>query len=192
MRLRDKVALVTGGSRGNGRAIALGLAREGADVAISYAQAATAADEVVAETRALGRRGVAVPADTGRRADVERLVARVVEELGRIDILFNNGGVLTRAPFLETSEEAWDRVMDVNLKGYFLVGQAVARTMVERRIAGSIVNVSSVYAQRGAAGVTPYVDRGGRGRRRDTGAGSAGGRRAGRHGPACGRRATGG
>ncbi len=146
MRLEGKIALVTGGSRGNGRAIALGFAREGADLAINYRSHEAEALSAVEEIRALGGRAIAVQADTSRSGQVRAMVARVVEEFGRIDILVNNAGVLKRTPFLEISEEEWDWILDVNLKGYFLVGQAVAREMVKRG-RGVIINISSIGQQ---------------------------------------------
>ena len=144
MRLAGKVALVTGGSRGNGRAIALGLAREGADVAVNYVGHEAEARSAVAEIEALGRRALAVRADTARGDEVARLVEEVTGHFGRIDVLVNNAGVLTRTPFLELGEAEWDRVLAVNLKGPFLVGQAVARRMVAQGGGGAIVNVSSI------------------------------------------------
>jgi NAD(P)-dependent dehydrogenase (short-subunit alcohol dehydrogenase family) len=145
MRLRDKVALVTGGSRSIGRTIALGFAREGADVAVNYVQNAQAADEVVRAIREMGRRAVAVQADVSQAEQVQAMVAKVVEALGRIDILVNNAAQILRAPFLEITQELWDLVIGVDLKGEFLVGQAVARQMVKQK-RGAIINVSSVCA----------------------------------------------
>ena len=142
-RLSGKIALVTGGSRGNGRAIALALAREGADVAVNYVGQAAAAEEVAAAIRAEGRRGLSVQADVTRLPEVRAMVERVRGELGRIDILVNNAGVLKRTPFLEISEAEWDWMLDVNLRACFLVGQTVARQMVAQG-GGAIVNVSSV------------------------------------------------
>ena len=143
MRLEGKRALVTGGSRGIGRAIALGLAREGANVAVNYRRSRGDAESAVREIERMGRRAVAVQGSTDSRADVERLVAEAHDFLGGLDILVNNAGILKRTPFLEISEEEWDAILDVNLKGYFLVGQTVARRMVETGTAGAIVNVSS-------------------------------------------------
>jgi len=143
MRLAGKVALVTGGSRGNGRAIALGFAREGADLAINYRSHEAEALSAVEEIRAMGRRAMAIQADTSNAGQVRAMVGRVMEEFRRIDILVNNAGVLRRTPFLEISEEEWDWIMSVNLKGYFLVGQAVAREMAKCGH-GAIINISSV------------------------------------------------
>ena len=143
MRLAGKRALVTGGSRSIGRGIARGLAREGADVAVGYRGSRTDAESAVREIEALGRRAVAVQGSTDARADVERIVAEAHGFLGGLDILVNNAGVLKRTPLLEITEEEWDAILDVNLKGYFLVGQAVARRMIEDGTPGAIVNVSS-------------------------------------------------
>lgn len=143
MRLERKRALVTGGSRGIGRAIALGLAREGADVAVNYRRSRGDAESAVREIGQMGQRAVAVQGSTDSRADVERFVAEAHDGLGGLDILVNNAGILKRTPFLDISEDEWDAILDVNLKGYFLVGQAVARRMVDAETPGAIVNVSS-------------------------------------------------
>src|SRR5947207_12862610 len=143
MRLQDKTALVTGAGRGIGREIALAFAREGADVAVNYVRDAAAAQRTVDEIGALGRRAVAIQADTARAEQVARLADEAVAALGHLDVLVNNAAVMSRVPFLELSEQEWDRVLDVSLKGVFLVGQAVARHMVARR-AGAIVNISSM------------------------------------------------
>lgn len=151
MRLANKVALVTGGSRGNGRAIAIGFAMEGADVAVNYQSHEEEALSAVEEIRRLGRRAIAVKADCSNAAEVLAMVDKAVGEFSRIDVLVNNAGVLKRTPFLEIPEEEWDWIMDVNLKGYFLVGQAVARQMVEQG-GGVIINISSDGA------VTPGIN----------------------------------
>ena len=143
MRLEGRRALVTGGSRGIGRAIALGLAREGTDVAVNYRSSRGDARSAVREIERMGRRAVAVQGSTSSRPDVERFVAEADDFLGGLDILVNNAGILKRTPFLEIDEEEWDAILDVNLKGYFLVGQAVARRMVAAGTRGAIVNVSS-------------------------------------------------
>jgi NAD(P)-dependent dehydrogenase (short-subunit alcohol dehydrogenase family) len=156
MRLQGQRALVTGGSRSIGRAIALGLAREGADVAVNYRQDRAAAEETAAAIRALGRRAAVVQGDTSVRADVDRLVREAIEALGAIDLLVNNAGVLKRTPLFEIAEAEWDWILDTNLKGYFLVGQAVARHMVERGIAGAIINTSSAGQLIAAPNLTHY------------------------------------
>ncbi len=155
MKLAGQVALVTGGSRGIGRAIALGLAREGADVAVNFAAHAEAAARTVGEIEALGRRALAVRADTAQRAQAEALVEEVAARLGPIDVLVNNAGVQRRVWFLDLEEADWDWMLGVNLKGYFLVAQAVARTMRPRR-RGTIINVSSEAASLPAPRMTAY------------------------------------
>ena len=156
MRLEGKRALVTGGSRGIGRAIALGLGRAGADLAVGYRRDREAAESAIRELEAQGRRAVAVQGSTVCRAEVERLVGEAHDFLGGLDILVNNAGVLKRTPLLEISEDEWDAVVDVNLKGYFLVGQAVARRMVEDETPGAIVNVSSAGQAVAAPNLTHY------------------------------------
>ena len=153
MRLSGRHALVTGGSRGIGRAIAVGLAREGADVAVHYRSDRVAAEGTAAEIRRVERRAVVVQGDTSVRRDVERVVVEAVAALGQIDLLVNNAGILRRTPFLEIEEPEWDAILDTNLKGYFLVSQAVARHMVGRKIEGAIVNTSSA----GQAGAAPNL-----------------------------------
>src|SRR5438874_3727382 len=143
MRLRDKTALVTGAGRGIGREIALAYAREGADVAVNYVRDAKAARRTAGEIEALGRSAVALQADTARADQVARLADEAVAALGHLDVLVNNAAVMSRVPFLELSEQEWDRVLDVSLKGVFLVGQAVARHMVGRG-SGAIINISSM------------------------------------------------
>ncbi len=145
-----RVALVTGGSRGIGRATALRLGEAGADVAVNYLRARREAEEVVRRLRALGRRAVAVRADVSRAREVEAMVGRVAEALGPPSILVNNAGMIARALTLEElDEERWDRTEEVNLKGAYLVARAAAPRM--KRVAGSksIINVSSI------AGVAP-------------------------------------
>ena len=156
MRLEGRRALVTGGSRSIGRAIALGLAREGADVAINYRRSREDAESAVREIEEMGRRAVVVQGSTDSRSDVERFVAEAHDFLGGLDILVNNAGILKRTPLLEISEEEWDAILNVNLKGYFLVGQAVARRMVEDGTAGAIVNVSSAGQAVAAPNLTHY------------------------------------
>jgi NAD(P)-dependent dehydrogenase (short-subunit alcohol dehydrogenase family) len=156
MKLPAKTALVTGGGRGNGRAIALGLAREGADVAIGYMYDPEDAQVVVDEILALGRRAIRVRADTSKLEAVKRMINTVIREFGRIDILVNNAGILKRTPFLEIEEEEWERIMNVNLKGYFLVGQAAARQMVAQGEGGHIINVSSLNQFNAGMNVAHY------------------------------------
>ena len=155
MKLAKKVALVTGGSRSIGRAIALGLAREGADVAVNYVSNTEEAQSTVRDIEALGRQALAVKADTSKRAEVEAMVNEVWERFGQIDILVNNAGVQKRVFFLELEEKDWDWMLGVNLKGYYLVGQAVAARM-KARGHGAIVNISSEAAGFPAQRMTAY------------------------------------
>ncbi len=155
MRLDGQVALVTGGSRSIGRTIALGFAREGADVAINYVHHAEAAQSAVREIEALGRRALAVKADTSQQAQVRAMVEEVMTRLGPIDILVNNAGVQKRVYFLDLEEADWDWMLGVNLKGYFLVGQAVA-TRMKLRGKGRIINVSSEAGGFPAPRMTAY------------------------------------
>jgi len=155
VKLAGRIALVTGGSRSIGRAIALGLAREGADVAVNYVSHAEAAERAVREIEALGRRALAVRADTSQQVQIQAMVEEVTTRFGPIDILVNNAGVQKRVYFLDLAEADWDWMLDVNLKGCFLVGQAVAAAMKARGY-GKIINVSSVAAGAPAMRMTAY------------------------------------
>ncbi len=151
MRLQGKVAIVTGASRGIGRAIALRLAQEGAKVCVNYygpADAAAgqpeAAQQVVAAIEQAGGEAFAFEADVSQKDQVDRMVQAVVDRWDRIDILVNNAGICPFRDFFAITEEVWDRVQAVNLKGVFLCSQAVARVMVEKGIPGRIISISSV------------------------------------------------
>jgi 3-oxoacyl-[acyl-carrier protein] reductase len=148
MRLAGKVALVTGSSRGIGRAVAIALAQAGADVAVNYRSAPQLAAETEQGIRQLGRRTVSVQADVSVSADVERLVGQVRESLGAIDILVNNAGIIRPQPVEAIREQDWDELIAVNLKSCFLLTQAVLADMRTRRW-GRIINLSSVAAQVG-------------------------------------------
>ncbi len=143
MRLKDKVAVVTGSSRSIGRAIALGYGREGAKVVVNYRSDQGAADSAVAEIEAMGSEAIAVQADTSSSSDVAALMAAAVDRFGRIDILVNNAAILIRTHFLDIEESEWDRIMEVNLKGFFLCSQTAARQMVRQGDGGVIINMSS-------------------------------------------------
>lgn len=146
--LTGKVALVTGASRGIGRAIALALAENGVDVCVNYRSDQKAADVTCAEITKLGRRTIAVKADVSIAAEVVRLAATVEAELGPVAILVNNAGVTRPQPLAEIGEKDWDEVVAVNLKSVFLVTQAVLPRM--RAVGwGRIINLSSVAAQSG-------------------------------------------
>ncbi len=153
MRLEGRVAIVTGGGRGIGRAVALALAQEGAAVAV----AARSQDELAETARLVregGGRAIAVPTDIRRREHVQALVATTVAELGPVDILVNNAGVARFAPVAEATEEDWRMMFEVNLLGALLCTQAVLPSMVERR-RGWIINISS------SAGIKGYVNQSG-------------------------------
>lgn len=146
--LDGKVALITGASRGIGRAVALKFALEGARVAVNYYSSEKEAGEVVQAIRAQGGEGLAVKADVAKKAEVVAMVERIQSEWGGIDILMNNAGVAFDAPAESLSEDEWDRVIDVNLKGTFLCTQAVIPSM-RARGAGKVINVSAASALRG-------------------------------------------
>jgi len=157
LRLKDKVALVTGASRGIGRGIAEIFAEEGAHVAVNYTANAKAADEVADWVRAKGRRSMSVKADVANRAEVEAMVNKVWDELGPIDILVNNAGIETIVPFLELTDEQWTRLTDVNLRGNWLCSQVYCRRAVAEQRKGSIVNIGSIQAAKVLPGRTHYA-----------------------------------
>ena len=148
--LSGKVALVTGGSRGIGKAIAIGLAKFGADVAVTSRKLPDL-EEVAAEIKGLGRKSMAVATHVGRMDEINNLVPQVKDTLGRIDILVNNAATNpTMAQAMDIEERAWDSIMNLNLKGLFFLSQTVARLMKEQGD-GKIINVASV------AGITPDI-----------------------------------
>ena len=155
--LSGKVALVTGGSRGLGRAIALAFAGQGADVAINYRGNASAAEEVSAAIRDLGRRALTIQGDTsaGREA-CEAIVRAAIEELGRVDILVNNAGITRDDLLMRMSADAWDEVIATNLSGPFWMTRAIARPMMKAR-AGRIINMSSAAGRMGNPGQANYA-----------------------------------
>lgn len=154
MRLEGKVAVVTGASRGIGRAIAVGLAREGADI-VAVARNTNAAREVVSDVEALGRRVVSFGTDVSRSSDVQALVRSAMQMFGKIDILVNNAGIHLSAPFVEESEELWNELFRVNVLGCTFFAQAVAPHMIARHY-GRIVNISSKAAVVGEPGHVAY------------------------------------
>jgi 3-oxoacyl-[acyl-carrier protein] reductase len=155
--LTGKTALVTGGSRGLGRAIALALAGQGADVAINYRGNAAAADEVAQQIIGLGRRAITIQGDTseGREA-CEAMVKEALDGLGSIDILVNNAGITRDNLIMRMDAEEWDAVIDTNLSGPFWMTRAVARPMLKAR-AGRIINMSSAAGRMGNAGQANYA-----------------------------------
>ena len=155
MLLNDKVALVTGAARGIGRGIALRLAQEGADVAVADIREKLL-QEAVAGIEGQGRRSLALTVDVTQKIQVEQMVAQVVSTFGRVDVFFNNAGIIKIHDFLDITEEDWDGIMDVNAKGVFLCGQAVARQMV-RQGTGKIINTASIAARQGVVDSAVYA-----------------------------------
>jgi NAD(P)-dependent dehydrogenase (short-subunit alcohol dehydrogenase family) len=151
MQLAGKVVLVTGAQQGIGRAMAREFAAAGADVAINWLDDEGAAQHVADEVRACGRRAVLVEADVSRLEQVQALVSATQKGLGGpIDVLINNAGVFPRVPFLEMTEQNWDQVLDVNLKGSCFCAQYVAKAIVSAGRQGAIINIASGAALRGS------------------------------------------
>jgi len=155
MRLKDKIALVTGSSRGVGRAVALGFAKEGAKVVINYTSNENAANEVVDAIQSMGSEAIAVKADVAKKKDAEGLVGAAVETFGKIDILVNNAGFTRPALMIKMTEDQWDQVVDIHLKGAFLCSQAAGVRMKEQN-SGKIINVMSVAGLVGTVGQINY------------------------------------
>jgi glucose 1-dehydrogenase len=146
MRLKDKVALITGASSGIGKAIATRFAAEGAHVVVNYRPGSEVDSEAAqAEATLFGPSSIAVVADVSKREDVERMMAEIVKEFGRIDIAINNAGIEIKKPFLEITDEEWNKVLAVNLFGSYLVSQATARQMVQQGQGGKLIFISSVH-----------------------------------------------
>jgi len=156
MLLKDKVAIITGGSNGLGKATAYKFNEHGAKVVIVDVNQ-EAGEQVVSELKGKGGEALFVKTDVSNSTDVEKMVNTVVEEFGGIDILINNAGILADAQLVKMTEEQWDRVIGINLKGVFLVGQAVAKVMKEKENGGVIVNTSSVVGLYGNFGQSNYV-----------------------------------
>jgi len=157
MRLLNKVALITGASRGIGRGIAEVFAEEGADVAVNYFASPKAAEDVAAYVRSQGRRAMTVQADVPNRAQLEAMVDKVWKELGPIDILVNNAGIETIVPFLELTDEQWTRLVDVNLRAPWLVSQVYCRRAIAEKHKGVILHLGSVQAAKVLPGRTHYA-----------------------------------
>src|SRR5262249_52496824 len=145
--LSGRTALVTGGSRGIGRQIAIALAQSGADIIVNYREAEAAAADVVAEARRFGRQALAVRADVTDPEAVARLLDEAEAALGPIELLVNNAGVNKRTPFLEISHQEWTWILQTNLHAAFVVGQAVARRMVMHKVKGRIINIASTSSR---------------------------------------------
>lgn len=153
--LTEKVALVTGGSRGIGRSICLELASQGAKVVVNYAGSQGAAEETVALIRELGGEAISVQGDVALAADAEKMVAATIEAFGRVDILVNNAGITRDNLLMRMKEEDWDAVINTNLKGVFNCTKAVTRPMMKQR-SGRIINITSVVGVVGNAGQANY------------------------------------
>lgn len=154
-RLKGKVALVTGASRGIGRATALALAAEGANVVVNYASSQAAADQVVADIGAMGSHAIALPGDVSKADQVENLVNAAMEKWGHIDVLVNNAGITRDTLLLRMKPEEWQAVIDLNLTGVFLCTKAISKIMLKQR-SGRIVNITSVAGQMGNPGQANY------------------------------------
>lgn len=156
MQLRDRVAIVTGGDTGIGKAISLGFAREGASVVVDYHGDSRPADALIEEIENFGGRAAAVAADVATAGDVERLVATAVEKFGGVDVLVNNAGLEEKHPFLEMPLEVWTKVIAVNLTGVWLCTQAAAKHMASQKRGGRIINISSVHEDIAMPTNAPY------------------------------------
>ena len=143
MRLKDKVIIVTGGAAGLGQAMCQRCAEEGAAVVVAdiYLEGA---QQTASDIEKKGGKAIAVQVDVKNKAQVQRMVDSAVENMGHIDVLVNNAGIFSRGPSTEVSEEDWDRMMDINVKGSFLCSQAVLKHMVEKKIPGSLIHMSSI------------------------------------------------
>lgn len=155
MDLQGKIALVTGGSGGIGREIALTLADKGANIGFTYSSNEEEADRLVKEIEEKGQKALAVRTDVSKADQVKEMVDKIEKDLGPIDILVNNAGITKDGLLIRMSEEDWDQVLDINLKGAFLVSKAVARPMMKRRY-GKIINISSVVGVGGNVGQANY------------------------------------
>lgn len=154
--LQDKIALVTGGSRGIGKSIALALAGEGAHVAITYRSAASSAEEVLKTIRARGRKASGHQSDARQFDEAQKVVDAVVKEFGRLDVLVNNAGITKDTLLMRMTEQDWDDVIDTNLKSAFAFSKAACRPMMGQR-EGRIINISSIAGVIGNAGQTNYA-----------------------------------
>lgn len=156
MRLKNKIALITGSSQGIGRGIAERFAAEGADVVINYSGNAERAQEALRAVESTGRRGLVVQANVGDTNDIKKLFATALETFGRLDILVNNAGIETHAPFWDVTESDFDRVLNVNLKGVFFATQEFVRHLRATNRRGKIVNISSVHEELPFPNFTAY------------------------------------
>lgn len=153
--LQEQVAIVTGASRGIGRAVALALAAEGANVVVNYAKSQEAAEQVVAEIRDMGSNGMALQGDVSKPNQVEALFKAVLEKWQRVDVLVNNAGITRDTLLLRMSPEDWQAVIDLNLTGVFLCTRSASKVMLKQR-SGRIINITSVAGQMGNPGQANY------------------------------------
>lgn len=153
--LRGQVAIVTGASRGIGRAIALELARSGANVVVNYASSAASAEEVVNQIINAGGSAIALPADVSKAALVDALIKSVMEKFNRVDLLVNNAGITRDSLLLRMKQEDWQAVIDLNLTGVFLCTRAASKIMLKQR-SGRIINITSIAGQMGNPGQANY------------------------------------
>src|SRR5689334_1254327 len=157
VRLKGKVALITGASRGIGKGIAEVFAEEGADVAVNYVANAREAEETARIVRGKGRRAISVKGDVAKRTDVEAIFDRTEKEFGKVDILVNNAGIETIVPFLEITDDQWTRLVDVNLRGPWLCSQVFCRRAIAASRKGAIVHIGSIQAAKVLPGRTHYA-----------------------------------
>jgi glucose 1-dehydrogenase len=156
MSLDGKVAIVTGGNSGIGKAIVLELARQGASVVIDYVSHPDATDALEKQVAALGEKAIGVEADVSKIADLEKLIAAAVGKFGRVDAMVNNAGVETRTSILDTTEEQYEKVLEINLKSAFFGTQLAAKQMIKQGGGGRIINITSVHEDWPMPGNTPY------------------------------------
>jgi glucose 1-dehydrogenase len=156
MSLKGKVAIVTGGNSGIGKAITLALAGAGANVAIDYVANEEATEDLEKQVAALGDQAIGVDADVSKVSDLQMLIDRTVKELGRLDVMVNNAGIETRTSVLETTEAQYEKVMEINLKSAFFGTQLAAKQMIAQGSGGRIINISSVHEDWPMPGNAPY------------------------------------
>ena len=156
MSLKGKSAIVTGGNTGIGKAIVLALAEEGANVCIDYVAMPEAAEELERKVASLGDQAIGVKADVSKVADLQTLIDETVKAFGRLDVMVNNAGVETRTSVLDTPEDRYDFVMNVNLKSAFFGTQLAAKHMIKQGDGGRIINITSVHEDWPMPGNTPY------------------------------------
>jgi glucose 1-dehydrogenase len=156
MTLKGKVAIVTGGNSGIGKAVVLGLAEQGANVVIDYVADEAATTELEQQVRALGDQVIGVKADVSKVEDLRMLIDKAVEAFGRLDVMVNNAGVETRTSVLDTTVEQYEKVLDINLKSAFFGTQLAAKQMIKQGDGGRIINMTSVHEDWPMPGNTPY------------------------------------